>query len=385
MPMHPFTSLIGRTDRDGKTFIRTLDGQELTYADLRAGSARYANALRSLGVKPGDRIAVQVDKSIDAVLVYIACLRAGIVYLPLNTAYTLAELDYFIEDAEPSLVLGRPQSIQAMRELCRNRKVAACESLDDRGGGSLAQLAAGQDARFSDEPRQESDLAAILYTSGTTGRSKGAMLSYGNLASNAQVLRQYWGFSEKDVLIHALPIFHTHGLFVAINVTLFAGGSMIFMPKFEPDLVLAALPEATALMGVPTFYVRLLQSPALDRQICAGMRLFISGSAPLLADTHKQWRARTGHAILERYGMTETNMITSNPLDGERIAGSVGFPLPGVELRIADAETGRVVPQGEIGVIEVRGPNVFEGYWRNPEKTAANSEATAISSLATLG
>lgn len=370
MPMHPFSSLIGRTDREGKTFIRMLDGTVLTYADLRDGSARYANALRSLGVKTGDRVAVQVDKSVDAVLLYAACLRAGIVYLPLNTAYTMAELDYFIEDAEPALVVCRPPSIEPMRGLCAKRNVKACESLDERGGGSLAQLAAGQDIRFSDEYREEHDIAAILYTSGTTGRSKGAMLSYGNLASNAGVLAQYWGFSEQDVLIHALPIFHTHGLFVAINVTLFAGSSMIFMPKFEPDLVLAALPEATVLMGVPTFYVRLLQSAGLDRQRCAGMRLFISGSAPLLADTHKQWQARTGHAILERYGMTETNMISSNPLDGERIAGSVGFPLPGVELRIADPATGKLLPQGQIGVIEVRGPNVFKGYWRNPEKTA---------------
>lgn len=370
MPMHPFSSLIGRADRDGKIFIRTLDGKVLSYADLREGSSRYANALRSLGVRTGDRVAVQVDKSVDAVLLYVACLRAGIVYLPLNTAYTMAELDYFIEDAEPSLVVCRPQSVEAMRELWARRSVGACESLDGQGGGTLAELATGQDIRFSDEYREEQDIAAILYTSGTTGRSKGAMLSYGNLASNAEVLAQYWGFSEQDVLIHALPIFHTHGLFVAINVTLFAGSSMIFMPKFEPDLVLAALPDATVLMGVPTFYVRLLQSSALDQQRCSGMRLFVSGSAPLLADTHKQWQARTGHAILERYGMTETNMISSNPLDGERIAGSVGFPLPGVELRIADPATGELLPPGQIGVIEVRGPNVFQGYWRNPEKTA---------------
>lgn len=370
MPMHPFSSLIGRTDRQEDTFIRMLDGKVMTYGDLRDGSARYANALCSLGVKVGDRVAVQVDKSIDAVLLYIACLRAGIVYLPLNTAYTMAELDYFVEDAEPSLVVCRPQSVEAMRALCARRGVKACESLDDQGGGSLAELAAGQDIRFSDAPREEQDIAAILYTSGTTGRSKGAMLSYGNLASNAEVLSRYWGFSQADVLIHALPIFHTHGLFVAINVTLFTGSSMIFMPKFEPELVLAALPEATVLMGVPTFYVRLLQSAALDRERCAGMRLFVSGSAPLLADTHRQWQARTGHAILERYGMTETNMISSNPLDGKRVAGSVGFPLPGVELRIADPATGELLPQGKIGVIEVRGPNVFKGYWRNPEKTA---------------
>lgn len=370
MPMHPFSSLIGRTDGEEKTFVRLLNGKVLTYADLKEGSARYANALRTLGVMPGDRIAVQVDKSVDAVLLYAACLRAGVVYLPLNTAYTMAELDYFIEDSEPAMVVCRPQSLEAMRELCTTRNVSTCETLDQQGTGTLAELAAGQDARFSDEPRDENDIAAILYTSGTTGRSKGAMLTYRNLASNAQVLAQYWGFSEKDVLIHALPIFHTHGLFVAINVTLFAGSSMIFMPKFDPDLVLAALPEATVLMGVPTFYVRLLQSAGLDRKICAGMRLFVSGSAPLLADTHKQWQARTGHAILERYGMTETNMISSNPLNGERVAGSVGFPLPGVELRVADPATGALLPQGEIGVIEVRGPNVFKGYWRNPEKTA---------------
>ena len=385
MSVHQFSSLIGETGRDGRIFIRTPDGARLTYADLRERSARYANALRMLGVAPGDRVAVQVEKSVEAVLLYVACLRAGAVYLPLNTAYTLSELDYFIGDAQPSLVVCAPHLAASVSDLCARLGVRACESLDGDGGGTLAELQAGQETDFVDADRKESDLAAILYTSGTTGRSKGAMLSYGNLASNAATLASCWGFSERDVLLHALPIFHTHGLFVAINVTLFAGGSMLFLPRFDVDAVLAALPQATAMMGVPTFYVRLLQSPELTRQACAHMRLFISGSAPLLADTHARWRQRTGLSILERYGMTETNMITSNPLAGPRIAGTVGFPLPGVELHIADPDTGRTLASGEIGVIEVRGPNVFQGYWRNPEKTAAEFRESGFFITGDLG
>src|SRR5205807_1927590 len=277
------------------------------------GSARYARILVDLGVRPGDRVAVQVEKTPQAVLLYLATLRAGAVYLPLNTAYTLAELDYFIGDAEPVLIVGDPAARQGLARIARGAKV---ETLDATGAGTLADRAAAAPASFEDVARGAEDLAAILYTSGTTGRSKGAMLTHGNLASNSVSLVDYWRFSPGDVLIHALPIYHTHGLFVASNVTLFARASMIFLPKFDPELIIKLMARATVMMGVPTFYTRLLQSPALTKQSTKHMRLFVSGSAPLLADTHREWAARTGHAVLERYGMTETNMNTSNPYDG---------------------------------------------------------------------
>jgi len=346
--------------------IRTPDGGRLDYGGVVARSGRIANALRGLGVAPGDRVAVQVDKSAEALLLYLACLRAGAVYLPLNTAYTLAELAYFIGDAEPALVACSP----GRRDALAASTSARVETLDADGRGSLADLADASPAAFATLPVAREDLAAILYTSGTTGRSKGAMLSHGNLASNALTLKDAWRFSADDVLLHALPIFHTHGLFVATNVTLLSGASMILLPKFDAGAILQRLPEATVMMGVPTFYTRLLDEPGLEAA-ARNIRLFVSGSAPLLAETHRQWQARTGHAILERYGMTETNMNTSNPYDGARVPGSVGPPLPGVEVRITDAETGTPLAQGEVGMIEVRGPNVFSGYWRMPEKTAA--------------
>jgi malonyl-CoA/methylmalonyl-CoA synthetase len=292
------------------------------------------------------------------------------VFLPLNTAYTLAELAYFIGDAEPRVVVcnpGRREGIASLPE-ARDARVV---TLDAAGRGSLMEAAEGHGPDFATIPRAGDDLAAILYTSGTTGRSKGAMLTQDNLVSNALTLRDHWRFTADDVLIHALPIYHTHGLFVATNCVLFSGARMIFLAKFDPEAIMAALPRATSLMGVPTFYTRLLQDARLTREAAAHMRLFVSGSAPLLAETHREWQARTGHAILERYGMTETNMNTSNPYDRDRVPGTVGFPLPGVDLRIADPDTGRVLPDGEIGMIEVRGPNVFKGYWRMPEKTAA--------------
>ena len=353
-----------------KPFLRTPEGRVVTYADLEAGSGRMANALQDLGVKPGDRVAVQVEKSPEVVLLYLACLRAGAVYLPLNTAYTLAELAYFIGDAEPALVVCDPKSREGIARIAAG-SAAAVETLDAKGEGSLADRAAAQPPAFADVARTGEDLAAILYTSGTTGRSKGAMLTHANLAANARVLMRQWRFTVDDVLLHALPIFHIHGLFVAMNVTLMAGASLILLPKFDPDAMIRLLPEATVMMGVPTFYVRLLQDARLNRELTGSVRLFVSGSAPLLAETHRQWRERTGHAILERYGMTETGMNTSNPYDGERVAGTVGPPLPGVDLRIADPETGAPLPQGEVGMIEVRGPNVFKGYWRMPEKTQA--------------
>ncbi len=364
--------------------IETATGETLTYADVIALSGRLAGALTALGVKEGDRVAVQAEKSVPALILYLAALRAGAVFLPLNTAYTPAEIAYFLDDAEPTLFVCDPGKLAALEPLAA-KAGARTATLDARGEGSLMEAArqAGED--FATAPRAGDDLAAILYTSGTTGRSKGAMLTHDNLVSNALTLRDHWRFTAEDVLIHALPIYHTHGLFVATNCVLFAGATMIFQPKFDPDAVFAALPRATALMGVPTFYTRLLQDPRLNRETTAHMRLFVSGSAPLLADTHRDWQARTGHAILERYGMTETNMNTSNPYEGDRVPGTVGFPLPGVSLRVADPETGQVLPQGEIGVIEVKGPNVFKGYWRMPEKTAAEFRADGFFITGDLG
>jgi malonyl-CoA/methylmalonyl-CoA synthetase len=353
-------------------FIKTTDGRTITYGDLLDRSGRYANVLCACGVTFGDRVAVQVEKSPEAILLYLACLRLGAVFLPLNMGYTLAELDYFIGDAEPRVVVCAPEREAEIAALSQNHGVAETLTLGiDGDTGTLPERARPVTAEFGDVDCGEDDLAAILYTSGTTGRSKGAMLTHRNLASNAETLKQVWRFTGRDVLLHALPIFHSHGLFVACNVTLMAGGSMIFLPKLDPDQIFRFLPEATTMMGVPTFYVRLLQDARLTREATAHIRLFVSGSAPLLAETHTDWEARTGHAVLERYGMTETNMNTSNPYEGPRVAGSVGPPLPGVEIRVTDPETGATLPQGEIGMIELKGPNVFKGYWRMPEKTAA--------------
>ena len=350
--------------------LEVAGGERFTYAGLIDESGRLANALVAVGVRPGGRVAVQVEKSARNLILYLACLRMGAVYLPLNTAYTLTELAYFIGDSEPSLVVCDPGVREGVTELARTVG-ARVETLDEAGEGSLAELARGQATDFETAEVSDNDLAAIVYTSGTTGRSKGAMLSHGNLASNARTLVESWRFTAEDVLIHALPIYHVHGLFVATNVILAAGGTMLFLPKFDADAILALAPQATVLMGVPTFYTRLLKHPGLTAEAAGRMRLFVSGSAPLLAETHRDWRARTGHAILERYGMTETGMNVSNPYDGDRIAGTVGLPLPGVEIRIRDPETGAAAPEGGIGMIEVRGPNVFKGYWRMPEKTAA--------------
>ena len=358
-------------DPTARPFLERPDGSTLSYADLLDVSGRMANALVDLGVKPGDRVAAQVEKSPEALTLYLASLRAGAVYLPLNTAYTAGEIRYFLSDAEPTLFVCRPELAEPLRALAAEVGVPRVETLGEKSDGSLTEKAAGASPDFTDVPRARDDLAAILYTSGTTGRSKGAMLSHGNLASNATALRDAWRFTEDDRLLHALPYFHTHGLFVATNDTLMAGGSLIFLPRFDADEIMRLLPKATAMMGVPTFYTRLLARPDFTRELVAHVRLFVSGSAPLSAETHKEFQERTGHAILERYGMTETNMNVSNPYDGERVPGSVGFPLPGVEIRIADPQTGRELPPGEVGVIEIRGPNVFQGYWRMPEKTKA--------------
>jgi malonyl-CoA/methylmalonyl-CoA synthetase len=365
-----FSRLFDGLDDPKRPAIETQDGGHISYGDLIARAGQMANALVARGVKPGDRVAVQVEKSVANIVLYLSTVRAGAVYLPLNTAYTLNELDYFIGDAEPSLVVCDPAKAEGLAPIAAKVK-AKIETLGPDGKGSLTDAADKASSEFTTVPRANDDLAAILYTSGTTGRSKGAMLTHDNLASNSLSLVGYWRFTDKDVLIHALPIYHTHGLFVATNVTLFARASMIFLPKLDPDLIIKLMARATVLMGVPTFYTRLLQNPALSRDTTKHMRLFISGSAPLLAETHREWSARTGHAVLERYGMTETNMNTSNPYDGERVPGAVGFPLPGVSVRVTDPETAKELPRDEIGMIEVKGPNVFKGYWRMPEKTKA--------------
>jgi malonyl-CoA/methylmalonyl-CoA synthetase len=354
-----------------KVFIRNGDGRSFTFFDIWTLAGQMANALAASGVRTGDRVAVQVEKSPEAITLFLACAKLGAVYLPLNTAYTLAEVDYFVGDAEPSALIVLPERLDALAELGKRHKVAAVLSLGTKGDGTFMEKVRAQPHGFTDAKLGWDDLAAMLYTSGTTGRSKGAMLSHGNLTSNALTLIDTWHFSEQDVLIHALPVYHTHGLFTATNTLLLSGGTMLFRQKFDADEIMRLMPEATTMMGVPTFYTRLLQHPGLTREATAHMRLFISGSAPLLADTHREFKARTGHAILERFGMTETNMNTSNPYDGDRIAGTVGLPLADVDVRITDPECGRPLASGEIGMIEVRGPNVFKGYWRMPEKTAA--------------
>jgi len=363
-----FSRLFDRLDDPNRLAIETLDGQRVSYGDLVARTGQMANVLVSRGLKPGDRVAAQGEKSVSGLVLYLATVRAGAVYLPLNNAYTLNELEYFITDAEPALVVCDPPKVEGIGAIAA-KVHARVETLGADGKGSLTEAADQASKEFWTVARANDDLAAILYTSGTTGRSKGAMLSHDNLASNSLTLVDYWRFTDKDVLVHALPIYHTHGLFVASNVTLFARASMIFLPKFDPDLIIRLMARATVLMGVPTFYTRLLQNPALNRDSTKHMRLFVSGSAPLLAETHREWAARTGHAVLERYGMTETNMNTSNPYDGERVAGTVGHPLPSVSVRVADPETGKVLGPETIGMIEVKGPNVFKGYWRMAEKT----------------
>jgi malonyl-CoA/methylmalonyl-CoA synthetase len=350
-----------------RLLLETPAGRRFSYGGLDRLSGRIANALQSRGVAAGDRVAVQVEKSPEVILLYLACLRMGAVYLPLNTAYTLAELDYFFGDAEPAAIVCDPERAAGIAELPAAR-AASVLTLDAHGRGSLSEAASSAAASFAIVPRGADDLAAILYTSGTTGRAKGAMLSHGNLAANALTLRDAWGFSAADVLLHMLPIYHTHGLFVAINTVLLAGARMIWLPRFDPDQVIAALPQASVLMGVPTHYIRLLGRADFTGRVAENVRLFISGSAPLLEETFHAFEARTGQRILERYGMTETGMNASNPLRGERRAGTVGPALPGVELRVAD-DAGRVLPAGETGVLEVRGPNVFKGYWRLAEKT----------------
>jgi malonyl-CoA/methylmalonyl-CoA synthetase len=355
--------------------IETADGPgaplHYTWRDLERGTAMLANVFASLGLPAGARVAVQVDKSVEALMLYLAVQRAGLVYLPLNNAYQQAEIEYFIGDAEPAVVVCAPKDFTWISRLAFRQGTKNVFTLGDDRNGSLLERAAWMSDEHTPAVSGADDLAAILYTSGTTGRSKGAMLTHGNLLSNARVLKDYWGWQGGDVLLHVLPIFHVHGLFVASHGALLNGSKMIWFSRFDPKAAIARFADATVFMGVPTLYTRLLAEPALQRNACAHVRLFISGSAPLQVETFDAWRERTGHTIVERYGMSETVMLTSNPYreqDGERRRGTVGFSLPGVQVRVHD-DAGSPCPAGEIGGIEVKGPNVFAGYWRMPEKT----------------
>ncbi len=365
-------------------FLYLADGQVITHDRFLKMSGQIAHRMVAIGLEPGDRVAVQVEKSAEALALYAACVQAGLAFLPLNTAYTVEELSYFIKDSGASLIVCDRQNEQPLSMLAEDL-CAKVETLNADGSGTLMDPVGTFPESFATVDRDHEDLAALLYTSGTTGRSKGAMLTQNNLLSNALTLAKEWRFTANDVLLHALPIFHTHGLFVATNVTLAAGSSMIFMRRFDLDQIIALMPEATTMMGVPTFYTRLLDDARFTRNLASHVRLFVSGSAPLLAETHIQFEKRTGHRILERYGMTETNMNTSNPYDGERRAGTVGFPLPGVEIKITAPDTGESLAHGQVGQIEVRGPNVFKGYWKMPDKTAAELQEDGFFITGDLG
>ncbi len=369
-----FSRVFADLDDPSRLAIETPGGTLFSFGGLIEQSGRIANVLTARGVKAGDRVVAQIEKSPNWVALFLATLRTGAIYLPLNPAFTFAEVEYFVTDAEPSLILCDPARASGIEALAA--KVGAkVETLDANDGGSLAVAARAAPTSFETIRRNDDDLAAILYTSGTTGRSKGAMLTHDNLASNSFTLARHWRFTDRDILIHALPMYHGHGLFAATLVALYSRACMIMLPKFEPEPIIRLMSRATVMMGVPTFYTRLLQSPSLDREATANMRLFVSSSAPLLAETHREWAARTGHVVLERSGMTESNTNTSNPYDGERVAGSVGPALPGVSVRITNPETGEILPPGQVGMMEVKGPNVFHGYWRAPEKTKADFRA----------
>ncbi len=359
-----------------RVFLSADSGESFSYADVERETARYSNFLIDLGLRAGDRVAAQVEKSPQAILIYLACLRAGLCYLPLNNAYQQGEIRYFLNDAEPAVAICSPQNLPWFSALCAEAKVPHTFTLDQNGNGSFADAARSSSTVFVTATSNPDDLAVIIYTSGTTGRSKGAMVTHSNLTSNAQVLCDAWNITANDTLIHALPIFHIHGLFVALNTILLSGAKLIFHRKFDATAVIAALPNATMLMGVPTFYTRLLSEPTFTRDACKSMRLFVSGSAPLLLDTFNEFRERTGHTILERYGMSEAGMICSNPYAGERRGGTVGNPLPGVSLRIDGGDTGG---------IEIKGANVFSGYWRMPAKTAEEFTADGYFKTGDIG
>jgi malonyl-CoA/methylmalonyl-CoA synthetase len=357
-----------------RVFLETESGREITFAELEATVARYAGLIRALGVAPGERVAVQVEKSPEALMLYLACLAAGVVYLPLNSAYREGEIAYFLSDAEPKIFIHSPHDDAWVQPICEKLSIAHRYTMNEAGGGSWAENARNAAPVLEIEDRNADDLAAILYTSGTTGRSKGAMITHRNLSSNALALHQYWGFQANDILLHALPLFHVHGLFVAAHTALLnahQGGRLIFHTKFDAKAAMAAFARATVFMGVPTMYTRLLAEPTFNQEACRRMRLFVSGSAPLLAETFNEFVSRTGHTILERYGMTETGMITSNPLAGVRKGGTVGLPLPGVAVRVCDPDADNEITAlaaGKIGHIQVKGDNVLPGYWRMPEK-----------------
>ena len=354
--------------------LSDIDGRRYYYGDLERESARFAVALRALGLQAGDRVTVQIEKSVANLWLYLGVLRAGLVFHPLNTAYTCDEVRFFLSDAEPGLLVCDPSKLAVYEPLCQELGVSHVLSLDSTGLGSFTDYAGNFSADFATEHRDEDELAVLLYSSGTTGRPKGIMLTHSNLRSNAEVLVSCWGFTDKDVLLHVLPVFHVHGLFVAVHCVLMSGASMHWLPSFDAEKVQALLPASTVMMGVPTYYTRLLAEPTFGREDCRNMRVFISGSAPLLPEVFQQFQQRSGHTLLERYGMSETGMNSSNPLSGERRPGTVGLPLPGTAIRVCDSEH-NPLPNGQIGEIQVRGENVFRGYWRMPEKTAADFTA----------
>ena len=364
---HLYDAVFGHTVDSTKSFLINQNG-EMNYASFHQMVNQLAHTLKTSGLKTGDRVAVQAEKSNAQIALYVATIKSGGVYLPLNTDYTVKELEYFIQDSEANIIVIDSKIENSIKKIIKN-ELTTVLTLNANETGSLTSLSNKQEKVFEAVPRNPEDLAAILYTSGTTGRSKGAQLSHKNLLSNTEVLKDFWKFSENDILLHMLPIYHTHGLFVACNLLAYVGGSMIFLPKFDSEQALTWMKSANTMMGVPTFYTRLLNEDRFDKELTNHMRLFISGSAPLLAETHIEFEKRTGKKIIERYGMTETNMNTSNPYEGPRTAGTVGLPLPGVELRIAD-DKGHEVGNGEIGIIELRGDNVFSGYWKMPEKTS---------------
>ncbi len=369
MSENVYTLFTSRFPADRRApFLELPEGRGYSYADLDTESARYARFLADRGVVSGDCVAVQVEKSPQALFLYLGCLRAGFVYVPLNTAYRRTEIEYFLDDATPAVVVCAPALYDTVRAAASTRGIERVYTLDANGRGTLTESVAHGASDFGIAPVSADDTAVILYTSGTTGRPKGAMITHRNLAANGLALSRAWGFRADDVLLHALPTFHIHGLFVACHCVLLSGGKMIFLPKFDAAEVIRLLPRATVFMGVPTYYTRLLALPGFGAEACRGMRLFTCGSAPLLPQTFEEFRTRTGHTILERYGMTETGMNTSNPLDGERRAGTVGPALPGVTLRTVDT-AGREVATGEVGELQVKGDNVFKGYWRQPDKT----------------
>lgn len=357
-----------------RELLRTECDRSWTYSDIYRQAGLLAGYLASLGLEPGDRVTVQVAKSPESLCLYLGCLKAGFIYHPLNLAYKSQELDFFLADAEPSVVIVDPGNVPTIESIAKKHGIKRIETLDEKGSGTLIEKAAMTNMDIDTVQRDRDDIAALLYSSGTTGQPKGIMLSHDNLFSNMQTLCDSWGFSGEDRLLHALPIFHVHGLFVAIGCVMLAGASMRWLPGFNATEVIKFLPECTVLMGVPTYYTRLLAADGFNATVCENMRLFVSGSAPLLTVTFAEFEQRTGHRILERYGMTETNMNTSNPLHGERKPGTVGLPLAGVSIRVVD-ESGSTLPAGETGDLQVRGPNVFKGYWRKPDKTAADFSA----------